>query len=150
LAAQNQGKKSKKLSESKEDYLEAIYHIEKENKVARVKEIAESLGVRMPSVTGALKVLAREELVEHSRYGYVELTPQGKKLASAICARHENITLFLMKFLDLDQPTADKDACRIEHAVSPLTFKRLSKLVEFVEQNPDEAEKIFDRFREYF
>jgi len=45
------------LSASLEDYLEVIFHLEKENRVARAKDIAEQMNVQRASVTGALKAL---------------------------------------------------------------------------------------------
>ena len=52
-----------KLSESLEDYLEIILQLENSHKVARQKDIAETLGVQRGSVTGALKALTERELV---------------------------------------------------------------------------------------
>ena len=46
------------LSSSLEDYLEAIYQIVEQSRVARVRDIAARLGVQKPSVTGALRSLA--------------------------------------------------------------------------------------------
>ena len=46
------------LSQSLEDYLEAIFHLIQENRVARVKDVAARLSVQMPSVTGALRSLS--------------------------------------------------------------------------------------------
>jgi Mn-dependent DtxR family transcriptional regulator len=53
------------LSESLEDYLETILDLEKTNKVARVKDIAEKMGVLRGSVTGALKNLAEKKLINY-------------------------------------------------------------------------------------
>jgi len=69
-----------KLTESAEDFLEAIYLIGKTKKVVRVKDIAQHLNIKMASVVVGLKSLAEKGLVEHEHYGYVELTPQVKKL----------------------------------------------------------------------
>ena len=50
------------ITASMEDYLEAIYHICREHKVARAKQIASRMDVAMSSVTGALKHLAQHSL----------------------------------------------------------------------------------------
>jgi len=52
--------KEMELSESVEDYLETILDLEKTNKVARAKDIAERMGFRQGSVTGALKKYGRK------------------------------------------------------------------------------------------
>ncbi len=65
------------LSESMEDYLEAIFEIEKQKRVVRVRDVASRLGVTMPSVNGALKNLEAKGLINHEKYEYIELTQKG-------------------------------------------------------------------------
>jgi len=117
---------------SMEDYLEAIAKLGGARKVARVKQISEVLGVRMPSVTSALKKLSEQELVEHERYGHIKLTPQGHKVARDVIRRHDALTRFFAQALGINQETAEEDACRIEHVISPLSMERLTKFVEFI------------------
>ena len=117
---------------SMEDYLEAIAKLGGARKVARVKQISEVLGVRMPSVTSALKKLSEQELVEHERYGHIKLTPQGHKVARDVIRRHDALTRFFAQALGIDQETAEEDACKIEHVISPLSMERLTKFVEFI------------------
>ena len=56
-------KQMEKLSASLEDYLEVIYNLSKQSRVARSKDIAEALGVSRASVTGALRTLTEKNLV---------------------------------------------------------------------------------------
>ena len=119
-----------------EDYREAIAKLGGARKVARVKQISEVLGVRMPSVTSALKKLSEQELVEHERYGHIKLTPQGDKVARDVISRHEVLTRFFAQALGIDRETAEEDACKIEHVISPLSMERLAKFVEFIEACP--------------
>ena len=64
----------KKLSASQEDYLEAIWALIWTEGIARVGDIADRLDVSTPSVTGALKSLAKHKLVEYTPHKYVTLT----------------------------------------------------------------------------
>jgi DtxR family Mn-dependent transcriptional regulator len=121
---------------SMEDYLEAIAKLGEGKKVVKVKQISQMLGVKMPSVTSALKKLSQQELVEHERYGYIKLTPEGDKVARDVIYRHEALTLFFAQALGIDQETAEEDACKIEHVISPLSMERLAKFVEFIEACP--------------
>jgi DtxR family transcriptional regulator, Mn-dependent transcriptional regulator len=121
---------------SMEDYLEAIANLGEERKVVRVKQISEMLGVKMPSVTSALKKLSEQELVEHERYGHIKLTPEGAKVARDVIGRHEALTRFFAQALGINQETAEEDACKIEHVISPLSMERLAKFVEFIEACP--------------
>jgi DtxR family Mn-dependent transcriptional regulator len=120
------------LSESLEDYLEAILRLEREALVARVSEIASLLGVSRPSVTRALKALAGRELVEHKSYGYVTLTPFGRQVASHIERRHLALRDFLIGILHLSVEAAEAAACRMEHALEPNAFERFAEFADFL------------------
>ena len=119
-------------SASMEDYLEAIAKLGEGKKVVKVKQLSQMLGVKMPSVTSALKKLSEQELVEHERYGHIKLTPEGDELARDVICRHEALTRFFAQALGINRETAEDDACRIEHVISPLSMDRLTKFVEFI------------------
>lgn len=72
------------LTKSNEDYLEAIGLLSEKNGTAQVRDIAEMLKVKMPSVTSAVKQLADMGLVEYTQYAPVKLTPQGRRIAGKI------------------------------------------------------------------
>ena len=118
---------------SMEDYLEAVAVLQENDNVVRVKQISEMLRVKMPSVTSALKKLSEQELVEHERYGHIKLTPEGDKVARDVIYRHEALTRFFAQALGINRETAEEDACKIEHVISPLSMERLAKFVEFIE-----------------
>jgi DtxR family Mn-dependent transcriptional regulator len=138
-----------KPTASMEDYLESIIMLREGKKAVRVSQMSKALGVKMPSVTGALKKLADEGLVEHQRYGQVQLTADGEKLARDVFRRHEALRRFLKDILSLDAETAESDACKMEHVISPLTQKRLAKFIEFVLSRPNVQPywlKMFERY----
>lgn len=113
------------ISASLQDYLEVILNLSYRQDTVRVTDIAESLNLTKPSVAQALKQLRKQGLIEQSPYGPVELTSQGRDCAVIIRRRHEVLKSFLVKVLNLDQETAEKDACQMEHAVSSETIERL-------------------------
>ncbi len=133
------------LTDSMEDYLEAISVLGEKTKYVRVRDIAKEMCVRMPSVTEALKTLAEKDLVRHEKYEYVELTERGTAIALEIRHRHNALLEFLTEVLGVDSETASADACGIEHSVSPITLDRLSKLVKCIESMPE----FLKRFRQY-
>ena len=120
------------LSPSMEDYLEAIFEIEKYKRATRVKDIAEKLDVTMSSVNGALKNLEAQGLIKHEKYEYIELTTVGMLQASKIASKHYVIYTFLTEFLGVDPETAQKEACKIEHILSSDTIK---KMLEYIEKS---------------
>ena len=130
------GLMAKAYSSSIEDYLEAIAVLGNESPAVRVSEISRALGVKMPSVTAALKRLSEEGLVEHEKYAYVKLTLRGKRIAKDVCHRHEILSHFLRDILGVDPDLAEEDACKMEHAISADSLERLQKFVEFVSTCP--------------
>jgi DtxR family Mn-dependent transcriptional regulator len=125
---------TEKLSASLQDYLEAIYHLIDEGRVARVKDIAARLNVQMPSVTGALRNLAAKELIHHDPYSYVTLTTEGERVAREMARRHQVLTDFLTEFLGLDPETAERNACHMEHAIEAVVLDRLVEFVELADE----------------
>jgi len=139
-----------RLSSQMEDYLEAVYHLCREQGVARIKTIAFRLDVTNPSVVGAMKRLKDRNLVIQERYGYVRLTDEGEEIAASITHRHEVLTKFLEEILGLDHETASRDACRIEHAVSLETVRRLRAVAEFIEKEPQINVDWQEAFRRFY
>jgi len=124
------------LSESLEDYLEIILQLSHEKGEVRVKDIAERKGVRMASVTGALKRLAKGEFIDYRARETVSLTQEGSDLAHRVLQRHEFIKRFLRDILGVDAGVAERDACSIEHTISLETLDRLAAFVEFLKYCP--------------
>ncbi len=120
------------ISESLEDYLKIIFQLERERRVARVKDIAARKGVRMASVTGALRRMSKEGLVNYGAREFVELTDDGAELARKILQRTDFLRRFLTATLGLTTGTAEKDACAMEHHISNETLGRLVALFQFM------------------
>ena len=120
------------LSESLEDYLETILELQTSNTVARSKDIAEKLDIKRGSVTGMLKKLAAQELINYEPYGYVTLTSKGEKIAKEIEGRHIVLKDFLFRLVGVDEETADQTACRMEHAMNAATFKKFKTFISSI------------------
>ena len=123
---------TKQQSGSMENYLEMIAMLGKENNIVRVTQLSTALGVKKSSVSAALAKLSKQGLVRHERYSYVELTPEGEKIANDILHRHEVLEQFLVEILGVNQKVAWKDACEMEHYISPVTIQKLTMFVEHV------------------
>lgn len=121
------------ISESLEDYLKIIYQLEQERRVARVKDIAARKGVRMASVTGALRRMSKEGLVNYGAREFVELTEEGADLARKVLQRNDFLRRFLHSTLGVDTDTAERDACAVEHHLSSETLARLAAFYQFMD-----------------
>jgi len=118
------------LSASIEDYLEAILVLSEAHGAVRVTDIAKKLDVAKPSVTAAVNTLKEMGLVTQERYGKVYLTPSGREHAVRIKRRHNALRAFLTEVLGVSEDVADKDACLMEHAISPETMEKLMLFLE--------------------
>ena len=119
-----QAHESAPMTESSEDYLEAILVIRSERGACRNVDIAERLGVSKPSVTKALGNLARRGLAEVVDRD-VRLTDAGKLLAKETLSKHRFFER-LLKESGVDAETASKEACRMEHCLSEESFRKLA------------------------
>jgi len=118
------------LTQSLEDYLEAITILEKEQGNARIRDIGRLLKVKNPSVVSAINILADSGYVSHEKYSYVELTRKGKKAAEKIHKKHRVIIKFLKDVLKVPAVIAKNDACKIEHVISEETYAKILSAVE--------------------
>ena len=134
---------TKQQSYSMENYLEMIAMLGKKRDTVRVTQLSTSLGVRKSSVSAALAKLSKEGLVIHEKYGYVELTPEGEKMANDILHRHEILEQFLVEILGVNQKIAWKDACEMEHYISPITIHKMTKFVEYVMSKSSKSSGLF-------
>jgi DtxR family Mn-dependent transcriptional regulator len=137
------------ISARLEDYLEAIYRIEDEQKVARVRDISQMLGVANSTVTAALQSLAERDLVNYEPYELITLTDEGSRVAERVVARHRIVKDFLQNVLALDPERADETACEMEHAVDAEALQRFVCFLVFIRRSTAEEDSWIKRFREF-
>ena len=106
------------LTRSVEDYLKAIYRLSSAAQPAATSDIANLLDLSPPSVSGMIKRLSEQGLLEHVPYRGVVLTPDGRRLALRTVRRHRLIESYLVAFLGYSWDTVHDEAERLEHAVS--------------------------------
>ena len=134
------------LSESLEDYLEAILELEEASKVARAKDIADKIGVQRGSVTGALKILEEKALINYQPYSFITLTDKGRAIAAQISNRHAVLKDFLLRVLQFDEESAEQTACRMEHAVDEKAMQRFVRFIGFIDSCPRAGKDLIERF----
>ena len=115
-------------SESREDYLESILMLKAEKGVVRSIDIAEHFDYSRPSISRAMSILRTAGLITMDNNGFIELTEEGMKEASAVYARHKVLIRFLEK-LGVTTDIAEEDACRIEHVLSEESMDRIRDFV---------------------
>ena len=141
-AAEDFMEKERDMYESGEDYIETIYLLKKRNGLVRSVDIARELGYSRPSVSRAVGLLKKGGYIVVLDGGDIELTETGKKKATAIYERHKTLTYFLSLVAGVSAKTAEADACKIEHIISPSTFKGIKKFIhDHGEELENEQEK---------
>ncbi len=125
------------LREASENYLEVIYRLEERSGPVRSIDVANTLGVSRPSVNKAVSVLKKAGMVEQQPYGRISLTPQGREQAKAVDLRHRTLKRFLSRILGVEESTAEVDACRMEHVVSPETMRRLTAYIQKIKEEQE-------------
>lgn len=120
------------LSASKQDYLETILDFTMDAGQARSIDIARTLGVSRASVNKSLGVLKESGMIEHEHYGDVRLTEKGLKAARLVRSRHNTLKIFLIDVLSVSPKTAERDACRMEHAISRETTAKLEEYLKTI------------------
>jgi len=127
--------KAQYLTRTLQEYLKSIYRlkVEQGKKVIRVKDIAAELKVTMPSVTDAMKRLTKLGLVYYERYGFIDLTHEGEKVAKELYDRWIVLKHLLHDILGIPEDKASTDACNIEHDLSKETAEKIALLTLFID-----------------
>lgn len=139
----------KELSSTLEDYLEAIFRIEKKKRAARVRDISQHLGVSKSTVSAALKSLASKNLIEYEPYELIVLTPEGRDKAVTIVMNHYIISHFLQSVLALGRQRAERIACEFEHAVDREVMERFVCFLAFVKKSAVDGPDLLDEFQRF-
>lgn len=112
-----------------EDYLKAIYDLERGAGSAGTNEIAARLAIAPASVSGMLKRLAEQGLISHERYRGVRLTDEGRRAALRTIRRHRVIEAYLAQALGYPWDRVHDEAERLEHAASDELIDRMAAAI---------------------
>ena len=118
-----------KIYASGEDYLEAVLVLQKKKVMVRSVDLARHMGFSKPSISHTVGVLKNGGFLTVDEDGYFHLTEDGREVAEKIYERHQFFTEQLVA-VGVDRETAERDACRIEHAISEEAFQKLKASVE--------------------
>lgn len=110
-----------------ENYLKVIFNArEWTDQPVTVGALAGRLRLAPSSVSETIKKLTEQGLLSHARYGAVELTAEGLRIAVAMVRKHRLIETFLVDYLGYGWDEVHDEAEELEHAVSGLFIDRLA------------------------
>lgn len=122
-----------------EDYLKAIYDIERSGAAAATNDIAARLGIAAASVSGMIRRLADQGLISHERYKGARLTATGRKAALRTIRRHRVIESYLARALGYPWDRVHEEAERLEHAASDELVDRMAGAIGEPQSDPHGA-----------
>ncbi len=114
------------LTEPVEDYLKAVYELERAGDAAATNTLAQRLGVAPASVSGMVRRLAEQGLLAYERYRGVRLTERGRRAALRTLRRHRVIEAYLATALGYPWDRVHAEAERLEHAASDELIDRMA------------------------
>ena len=107
-----------------EDYLEALLLLEQEQGEAHGAQLARRMGISRASVSITMKQLRQNGYITVDKGHRLCLTDAGRAVAVRIYERHCFFTEMLLR-AGVSFATAQRDACRMEHAISEESFAKL-------------------------
>ena len=113
-----------KLHRSGEDYLKTILILRKQNGVVRSTDVASHLKISKASVSRAMKLLCEGGFLTMDADKRISLTEAGREAAEQVFEKHRVLTECLVT-MGVDPGIAEKDACRMEHLISPETLEQM-------------------------
>ena len=115
-------------TQSAEEYLEAIFKLQRGPDPVTVKRLAMELAVSPPSVSEMIGRLRAAGLVEEPAEGRgITLTADGAAEGAALVRRHRLSERFLVDYLDMPWDAVHEEACKLEHVLSPEVEARLAE-----------------------
>jgi len=125
------------FSQAEENYLKAIYALESElAQVISTNLIAKKMQTKASSVTDMLKKLAEKELVDYKKYQGVQLSEEGKRIATSIVRKHRLWECFLVDKLNFSWDEVHDIAEQLEHIQSETLVDNLDAFLEFPSYDP--------------
>ncbi len=119
------------LSDVMEDYLKAIYRLQREQGTpVTTSAIADYLDVTPPTVTSMVEKLADRELVDREKYHGVELTQEGQTVALEVLRHHRLLESYLTEHLDYDWSDVHEEADTLEHHISEEFERRVAEVLD--------------------
>ncbi|HBK70495.1 MAG TPA: iron-dependent repressor [Flavobacteriaceae bacterium] len=125
------------LSFSEENYLKAIYHIEKlQSNGVSTNAVAEKMDTKASSVTDMLQKLAEKRLVIYKKYKGALLSAKGKEIAISVIRKHRLWESFLVNKLNFSWDEVHDIAEQLEHIQSDELINRLDAYLGFPKVDP--------------
>ncbi|MDO5099144.1 MAG: iron dependent repressor, metal binding and dimerization domain protein [Corynebacterium sp.] len=126
----------KDLVDTTEMYLRTIYELEEEGITPLRARIAERLDQSGPTVSQTVARMERDGLVVVANDRSLQMTPEGRSLATAVMRKHRLAERLLTDIIGLDIHKVHDEACRWEHVMSDEVERRLVEVLDVFDRSP--------------
>jgi len=126
----------KDLVDTTEMYLRTIYELEEEGITPLRARIAERLEQSGPTVSQTVARMERDDLVVVRPDRSLEMTQEGRRLATAVMRKHRLAERLLTDILGLDIHQVHDEACRWEHVMSEAVEQRVVAVLSDASRSP--------------
>jgi DtxR family Mn-dependent transcriptional regulator len=124
------------FSNSEENYLKTIYHLQTKDDNVTTNELAGKLQAKPASITDMMKKLKTRKLVNYQPYRGFRLTPEGKKVALSIIRRHRLWEYFLAEKLKFNWDEVHEVAEQLEHVSNKKLVDKLDEFLAYPKFDP--------------
>ena len=112
-----------------EDYLGAIYTLNRDDEKVIGRKLAEWMEVSAPTVTATVQRMIRDGWVNMAEDKSIHLTPEGREAAISVLRRHMLTELLLSRILGIPWSKVHEEADRLEHGLSSETAARVAEMM---------------------
>lgn len=123
-------------TQTKENYLKAIFSIAQNGEDVSITELSEKLQVSKPTANSMVKKMEEKGWVVYEKYKPLKLTNKGTKEAALIVRRHRLAEMFLVNIMDLGWEEVHDIAEEMEHVQSEKLFDRMDEILGFPTIDP--------------
>ena len=124
------------LIDTTEMYLRTILELEEEGVVPMRARIAERLDQSGPTVSQTVARMERDGLVTVAGDRHLELTDEGRRLATRVMRKHRLAECLLVDVIGLEWEQVHAEACRWEHVMSEAVERRVLELLRHPTESP--------------
>lgn len=130
------------LTQVEENYIKALLHLASQDRAMTQQEgvgtndLAAYLQVKPSTVNEMLKRLKEKELVNHKKYGKINLTVAGTRTGLGIVRKHRLWETFLCTKLEFDWDEVHDIAEQLEHIRSDKLIDKIDKFLGYPKYDP--------------
>lgn len=124
------------LVDTTEMYLRTIFELEEEGIIPLRARIAERLEQSGPTVSQTVARMERDGLLVVAPDRSLQLSDEGRKLATAVMRKHRLAELLLTDIIGLEWDKVHDEACRWEHVMSDEVEEKLLNVLDSYSRSP--------------